>query len=225
MTKDEICINATPNGVEVKEIGTDGKIKDLAGSGGSSSSNVSQYDEYYEYIDIDGHNLYDYISDGKFPGSELIDIKAVCVYRCANSYNQGGFKALLYGKLEDLVPKLDNTSPGIGLEIFGYKFSKYVVESYGTGIAGSYFMTYDAVNAIINQFDIKFNGIGENAKVSIIMLLVKYVLMEEGLTDDKIFQFIKDIDNKIQFKRITEEEYYKDCYNKAKEYYDTLKPY
>lgn len=32
MTKDEICINATPNGVEVKEIGTDGKIKDLAGS-------------------------------------------------------------------------------------------------------------------------------------------------------------------------------------------------
>ena len=37
MTKDEICINATPNGVEVKEIGTDGKIKDLAGSSGSSS--------------------------------------------------------------------------------------------------------------------------------------------------------------------------------------------
>ena len=45
MTKDEICINATPNGVEVKEIGTDGKIKDLAGSGdnGSSNKNVKYY--------------------------------------------------------------------------------------------------------------------------------------------------------------------------------------
>lgn len=52
MTKDEICINATPNGVEVKEIGTDGKIKELAGgsgsnSGGSGDSEVKEY-EYYE---------------------------------------------------------------------------------------------------------------------------------------------------------------------------------
>lgn len=40
MTKDEICINATPNGgVEVKEIGTDGKIKDLAGSGDNGGGN------------------------------------------------------------------------------------------------------------------------------------------------------------------------------------------
>ena len=43
MTKNEICINATPNGVEVKEIGVDGKIKDLAGSSGSSSNDEEEF--------------------------------------------------------------------------------------------------------------------------------------------------------------------------------------
>lgn len=44
MTKNEICINTTSDGgVEVKEIGVDGKIKDLAGSGGSSSSDMEYY--------------------------------------------------------------------------------------------------------------------------------------------------------------------------------------
>lgn len=43
MTKDEICINATPNGVEVKEIGTDGKIKDLVGSGGGGDSEQREW--------------------------------------------------------------------------------------------------------------------------------------------------------------------------------------
>lgn len=45
MTKDEICINATPNGVEVKEIGTDGKIKDLTGSGNSNGSSSEEPSE------------------------------------------------------------------------------------------------------------------------------------------------------------------------------------
>lgn len=44
MTKDEICINATPNGVEVKEIGIDGKIKDLAGSGESGGGGGDNWD-------------------------------------------------------------------------------------------------------------------------------------------------------------------------------------
>lgn len=39
MTKNEICINETHNGVEVKERSSDGSIKELAGSSGSSSSN------------------------------------------------------------------------------------------------------------------------------------------------------------------------------------------
>lgn len=47
MTKNEICINATSDGgVEVKEIGVDGKIKQLSGSSGSSSSDG----EYYKFI-------------------------------------------------------------------------------------------------------------------------------------------------------------------------------
>lgn len=50
MTKDEICINATPNGVEVKEIGTDGKIKDLAGSGSGNNTDNELLEEplYYK---------------------------------------------------------------------------------------------------------------------------------------------------------------------------------
>lgn len=44
MTKDEICINATSNGVEVKEIGTDGSIKDIAS--GNSENTKKEY-EYY----------------------------------------------------------------------------------------------------------------------------------------------------------------------------------
>ncbi len=44
MTKDEICINTTPNGgVEVKEIGVDGKIKDLAG-GGNNTDQIDVFD-------------------------------------------------------------------------------------------------------------------------------------------------------------------------------------
>ena len=51
MTKNEICINTTSDGgVEVKEIGVDGKIKDLAGSGGSSSSDVEYYSTSLEKV-------------------------------------------------------------------------------------------------------------------------------------------------------------------------------
>ena len=56
MTKDEICINATPNGVEVKEIGTDGKIKDLAGSGGGDSEDnittIQQFLNKYKNLHV-----------------------------------------------------------------------------------------------------------------------------------------------------------------------------
>ena len=199
------------------------EIKNIKGNG--SSSSVSQYDEYYEYITVDGYDLYSYVCNGRPPGFELINIKGICVYNCNNNYSQGGFKALLYGKLEDLVPEMNNTSPGFNLKTFGYKFSKYVVESYGDGMASSYFITNDIINTAINKLDIKFNGIGENARFGIMILLVKYLLMEENKTEDEVFQFIKGIDNKIEFKRITEEEYYGECYNKAKAYYDTLKPY
>lgn len=47
MTKDEICINATPNGVEVKEIGIDGSIKDIASGGGGGNNNTSNDIKYY----------------------------------------------------------------------------------------------------------------------------------------------------------------------------------
>ena len=51
MTKNEICINTTSDGgVEVKEIGVDGKIKDLANSGGSSSSDMEYYSTSLEKV-------------------------------------------------------------------------------------------------------------------------------------------------------------------------------
>lgn len=46
MTRDEICINETPNGVEVKEIGKDGKIKNLAGSDGGGEIK----EHYYKFV-------------------------------------------------------------------------------------------------------------------------------------------------------------------------------
>ena len=55
MTKDEICINATPNGIEVKEIGTDGKIKDLAGS--SNNGGGGGVKEYYYYY-VEEYNMF-----------------------------------------------------------------------------------------------------------------------------------------------------------------------
>lgn len=60
MTKNEICINTTSDGgVEVKEIGVDGKIKDLAG-GSSSDGKIKYYktkfkdhdDEEYGYLAV-----------------------------------------------------------------------------------------------------------------------------------------------------------------------------
>lgn len=60
MTKDEICINATPNGVEVKEIGTDGKIKDLAGNANTSSQEddcwyIMECHDYGNGLEIDSY--------------------------------------------------------------------------------------------------------------------------------------------------------------------------
>lgn len=61
MTKNEIYINTTPNGVEVKEIGIDGKIKDLAGSGGGNAPGGRGL----EYLDLRG---YDPINDRAIAG-------------------------------------------------------------------------------------------------------------------------------------------------------------
>lgn len=50
MTKNEICINTTSNGgVEVKEIGIDGKIKDLASSGSNGEPDDLLTYLYYRY--------------------------------------------------------------------------------------------------------------------------------------------------------------------------------
>lgn len=62
MTRDEICINTTSNGgVEVKEIGTDGKIKDLANSGGGSGKEYDDLNTFLYYddriISMDGREL------------------------------------------------------------------------------------------------------------------------------------------------------------------------
>ena len=60
MTKDEICINTTSDGgVEVKYIGVDGKIKDLASS---SSSNFPYRISYFKVNNTNWASLVDAIS-------------------------------------------------------------------------------------------------------------------------------------------------------------------
>lgn len=56
MTKDEICINATPNGVEVKEIGTDGSIKDIATGGEGVENHYYVFTDNSRYSDYFGQN-------------------------------------------------------------------------------------------------------------------------------------------------------------------------
>lgn len=101
MTKDEICINATPNGVEVKEIGTDGKIKDLAGSGGEGvneyyykwKDDADKFSELFDLIATIGrvkniinggrlfYNLTDTYSGEDFSNKELMrDSDAFCIF-------------------------------------------------------------------------------------------------------------------------------------------------
>lgn len=163
--------------------------------------------------------LYNYMQ-----GAELLEMECVCAYNSYNSNSMGGWKALLYGNYKHLVPDVNNTSPGVNAKVFGYKFSPYIVMSEGNGMASSYFITTDIVNNILNSLNIKFKNIGNNAKIIIFMLLLQY-FMDKGMTEDEVMQEIKRIEDTIDYKVITEKEYYEDCYNKAKAYYDTLKPY
>ena len=199
-------------------------VEAIKENGNNNSNNQSPY-EYYEYITIDDIDLMNYLENIiNIQGFELFEMECICAYNSYNSSNQGGFKALLYGNPKHIVPNLDNTSPGANTKVFGYKFCPYIVMTEGDGIASSYFITTDLINNILNAQNIKLKNIGDNAKITIFtFLLSKFT--NDGFTEDEVRQKIKFIEDKIEFKRITEKEYYEDCYNKAKEYYDSLKQY
>lgn len=110
MTKDEICINATPNGVEVKEIGTDGKIKDLAGSGsGGSGDSVAGY----YYFDMQG-SMPEEVAELVENISNMADL-VVCDTKSLLGYNiiitredlsSSGIPSTLKKPIKAAVPKL-----------------------------------------------------------------------------------------------------------------------
>lgn len=52
LTKNEILVTETPDGIELKERDSDGKVKQLSGSSGSSSSDA----EYYKFINHNSLN-------------------------------------------------------------------------------------------------------------------------------------------------------------------------
>ena len=96
MTKDEICINATPNGVEVKEIGTDGKIKDLAGSGnnGGGGNSSFKYESAKVIWEIDYTN-----ADKELLANMLTVISVVPIYAVYSEHTDMGgvYSEKMYG--------------------------------------------------------------------------------------------------------------------------------
>lgn len=99
MTKDEICINTTPNGVEVKEIGPDGEIKDLAGGSNSSSGESVNEDIEFIYIKLNGIDFLQnttYLITGFLP---VLYRGKISISNTASTYQgiNGMYMAKLYG--------------------------------------------------------------------------------------------------------------------------------
>lgn len=94
MKKDEICINETPKGVEVKEIGKDGKIKDLTGS---SEGEIKEH--YYKFV-YTPNMLADEIL------TTFIIKEIVCDYNDGNPYKLNKLMGS-YGGFVNLEERLD----------------------------------------------------------------------------------------------------------------------
>ena len=164
MTKDEICINATPNGVEVKEIGTDGKIKDLAGSGGGGDSEEKEW-----YYKIDWDKLLQGYGNGTTDQNILeillmiplgMSYSAIYPYDLGNTtsayYDVDLPSPLLYAELmknpENLVPNLAK----IKAMSIKYDYSYPVMMDNITIIHGDiYTKAYYSINQVISIDELK----------------------------------------------------------------------
>lgn len=129
MTKNEICINTTSDGgVEVKEIGVDGKIKDLA-SGGSK-----EYDDLNTYLYYDDR----IIEDGGVGGlrEPLCGfIASILMYLRSN-----------YPNIHAIV-KVNNTK-----DIFGIDFGNYLPLEVFLGGSGSEQLLYSIKGISIPKY-------------------------------------------------------------------------
>ena len=233
MTKDEICINATPNGVEVKEIGTDGKIKDLAGNQQEQTSDDAEYYEYIRFKISDDYvldmyqfcamNLYNL--ETKESGSVISYIfkcldEVIVAYNCYNSNNQGGYKCLFKGNYLLGLNNTNRTSIGDNLKGFGYKFNNVdTIMISSEGVHGSAFLSSDEIEVVINSIP-SFNTIPNKLKLKLPYIINSVIALLELTTEDEINSLVQS----LEYKPITKEEYEGRCWQEAKAYYDTLKP-
>ena len=158
MTKDEICINTTPNGVEVKEIGTDGKIKDLAGSsnnGGGGGDNITTIQQFLnKYKNL--HVVYEIASGSgsisKYYGSisryKILNMEGMTllVVECHSSDhgNPIVFDNNVYEekqKYDSSVVNRIETFPFVNDMYIGL-FSENMLEAFNNGILNTMFIAY-----------------------------------------------------------------------------------
>lgn len=118
MTKDEICINATPNGVEVKEIGVDGKIKDLAGSGGGDVPSGGNNWKYFDVTQVP--------KDLFFLRTGLIAMLARCVDATNDAILVGSYA---FG-IDPSIIKAIGVDLSITIAFSEYNFERITMEQY-----------------------------------------------------------------------------------------------
>jgi hypothetical protein len=172
MTKDEICINETPNGVEVKEIGTDGKIKDLANSGGGNSK---EYDDLNTYLYYDDRII---SMDGmEFP---------LCGIIMSILSNM-----LTYFHNLNIILKINNTEDVFGINYGNYiPLSNLVME--GSGFNQELFLLINGISIpkyVLPENIMNMSGVPVETDKIYIFDFIKLVLGEAGAGD--LIEFIK----------------------------------
>lgn len=184
MTKDEICINATPNGVSVKEIGTDGKIKDLTGSGdnGGSNKNVKYYGigVYFRGLHVSTSEC---LKIGQLGSIIPISID----YRQSNAMSSNGLGYYFYYN----QPTIETVNPCTDVIIKCTPSSVISLtnsdEDYKTLVR----IDYDGVTDFITKFKQLYdeNGMSDGTLEQLVSL--KEDLVE--LTEEEYFKYLEDI--------------------------------
>lgn len=180
MTKDEICINATPNGVEVKEIGADGKIKDLAGSGDNASG--SNKNVKYYGIGVYFRGLHVSTSECLKIG-QLGSIIPISVdYRTSDAMSNNGLGYFFYYN----QPTIKTTNPSTDVIIKCTPSSLLSFTNSDEDYKAMVRIDYDGVIDLITKF--------------------KELCDENGMSDDNLEQLVS---LKEELVELTEEEYFK----------------
>lgn len=213
MTKDEICINATPNGgVEVKEIGTDGKIKDLVGSGDNGGGNSSgEVKERWVSIDISTVNpdldfkeltVYYPTKLGYRVLNELCDM---FIGLAAIQYSSGNGYAISGGTMN--IGELNNIRKGVT----DYADKQFVVRA----------LKFREVNNSNKFIDIAAGapqhtyegGLGNLDTLSLYPILLNHNFWKDKNKEERLFLTVFAYSVVMEMKQVDEDVLLKDLYN------------